>query len=1121
MVESPLRIVLYLLVSSILFCIVYARSAYDSLGSGVKATVEFLPDQEYFRKAYERRYRGPETRQCDLDEHRRKQAESASVPEEEGVHEIWLQPHTHDDVGWEWTVGGYFENSVRHILDSVTADLAENPSHRFIWSEIKWIEMWWSSQNETTRANFKKIVQNGQLEFVGAGWSQHDEVTPSYRDMIANTVTGHEFLRRILGPLDSFCPGPHGQGRGRCIRFGWQIDMFAGYSAASPTLCAMAGYDGMVLRFEGPDSMRSEWNGNKSFELLWEGSAVLSANRSRTAAHIIRWNYGDMLMTGRNGSAYGFRSPAISFAFDTVKLKTQEDIEKYAKELVYWSRNRGSVYRGNRHLAVWGSDFQFTNAGLWFQQMDLLIAEINGNVEKYNAKIRYTTLSEYFDHLHSLQLHENKKVKASSKRPGVYDFPLPVKKMLDFEFGWPHSFVPIGVPAEGLTQNFSVQYQTGAASSRPAHKRASRKNAAQLRAAQNAHATALATGAIQESLANEFEVAWDALGVMQHHDSMPGTMRAYESVTCPDNVPIINGLDECNRTTDKTRQCLEDYTARLAEADNATSNILRSSLEALVRLPTNSLEIEPSSENNALLVFNPTMITRSELLRFEFVPPSHLPSNIIPSLYRVDSGKRTAIQAQMEVNDRFQSQLTISHVPPPLYAKSLYFIADRVPPLGVASFEIEFDPTGKNSTTTALPEIFVGPKAVANEGLGFNDDPNCQKLDFDASDGLMKSIEMQPGGLGCNANKRKEGGDVLKASMRQTYWQYIDGPGGAYCMIEQTKAVEVPKPFRVALTKGPVLQEVVQSFAYGSGLVQRVRLSGATHSIDVFHSSGRLPGGRELVSRIESDIQNQRTLYTEASGFGELYERNYNATASIAQNYHALVQTAVIRDNAPSPRQLSILSRRTMAVASLESGSIEYMTARRISTESDSQGPWPLDDKLPQHDVIRIMLAPQESGESKRFAEAVVLEHPLEQFYFNAGEKAVPLPFGADGLPENVWSEMFVRLDAPEPSSFAIRIQNIIPGGDPITIKSLQNALGFPSMNGCVEMTSTLQQSRAENDAVRLKWKSEENVPELKLPSLVGSEHSCKSSITLSPLDIRTFTFSIKDNRDDVSANSE
>ena len=103
-------------------------------------------------------------------------------------------------------------------------------------------------------------------------------------------------------------------------------------------------------------------------------------------------------------SAYGFRSPAISFAFDTVKLKTQEDIEKYAKELVYWSRNRGSVYRGNRHLAVWGSDFQFTNAGLWFQQMDLLIAEINGNVEKYNAKIRYTTLSEYFDHLHSLQL---------------------------------------------------------------------------------------------------------------------------------------------------------------------------------------------------------------------------------------------------------------------------------------------------------------------------------------------------------------------------------------------------------------------------------------------------------------------------------------------------------------------------------------------------------------------------------------------------------------------------------------------------------------------------------------------------------------------------------------------
>jgi hypothetical protein len=50
-------------------------------------------------------------------------------------------------------------------------------------------------------------------------------------------------------------------------------------------------------------------------------------------------------------------------------------------------------------LQVWGSDFQFTNADVWFRQMDLLVAEINGNPGKYGAHVQYTTLAQYFDDL--------------------------------------------------------------------------------------------------------------------------------------------------------------------------------------------------------------------------------------------------------------------------------------------------------------------------------------------------------------------------------------------------------------------------------------------------------------------------------------------------------------------------------------------------------------------------------------------------------------------------------------------------------------------------------------------------------------------------------------------------
>jgi len=34
------------------------------------------------------------------------------------------------------------------------------------------------------QAAFKRIVRRGQLEFVGGGWSQNDEVTTAYYDVI-------------------------------------------------------------------------------------------------------------------------------------------------------------------------------------------------------------------------------------------------------------------------------------------------------------------------------------------------------------------------------------------------------------------------------------------------------------------------------------------------------------------------------------------------------------------------------------------------------------------------------------------------------------------------------------------------------------------------------------------------------------------------------------------------------------------------------------------------------------------------------------------------------------------------------------------------------------------------
>ena len=82
--------------------------------------------------------------------------------------DIHVCAHTHDDVGWTSTVFGYYNNSVQYILTSVMQALANNPSRRFIWSEIKWWEMWWPQQTPAMHDTVRRLVKGGQLEFVGA-----------------------------------------------------------------------------------------------------------------------------------------------------------------------------------------------------------------------------------------------------------------------------------------------------------------------------------------------------------------------------------------------------------------------------------------------------------------------------------------------------------------------------------------------------------------------------------------------------------------------------------------------------------------------------------------------------------------------------------------------------------------------------------------------------------------------------------------------------------------------------------------------------------------------------------------------------------------------------------------
>lgn len=85
--------------------------------------------------------------------------------------------------------------------------------------------------NDPFREVFKRLVLNKQIEFVGGGWVQNDEVkrllryfvltlsqaVSWYVDVIDQVTLGHEWLAHTFGEHPK-------------VKYGWQIDMFTGYS---------------------------------------------------------------------------------------------------------------------------------------------------------------------------------------------------------------------------------------------------------------------------------------------------------------------------------------------------------------------------------------------------------------------------------------------------------------------------------------------------------------------------------------------------------------------------------------------------------------------------------------------------------------------------------------------------------------------------------------------------------------------------------------------------------------------------------------------------------------------------------------------------------------------------
>lgn len=150
-------------------------------------------------------------------------------------------------------------------------------------------------------------------------------------------------------------------------------------------------------------------------------------------------------------------------------------------------------------------------------------------------------------------------------------------------------------------------------------------------------------------------------------------------------------------------------------------------------------------------------------------------------------------------------------------------------------------------------------------------------------------------------------------------------------------------PF-MQITRGPLADEVVQTV--GSWVMQRMRLGKKAKHVEITYTVGEIPVddgvGKEIVSRISTDIKTAGTCYTDSNGREMIYRKrdyraswNFTQTEPVAGNYYPVTTSLFIRDD---QAQLTVLTDTSQAgTGCVRDGEIEMMVHRRL-LQDDGRG---------------------------------------------------------------------------------------------------------------------------------------------------------------------------------------
>ncbi|XP_064460633.1 alpha-mannosidase 2-like [Ornithodoros turicata] len=812
--------------------------------------------------------------------------------------EVIVVPHSHNDPGWLKTFEGYFLSSTAHVLNNMVDFLHKHRDFSFIWAEVCFFSRWWRSlQNRPhLREAVRELVTRGQLEMVTGGWVMTDEAVVHYYAMLDQLIEGHQWLHANLG----ISP-----------RSGWSIDPF-GHGSTVPYLLHASGIRNTFIQ-RTHYAWKRYLAARQQLEFLWQtpfltptlGSTDILCHMSPFELYSIKHTCGpdkDVCLK------FDFRRIAGEFSESRSMLVTEHNVDTLAELLLGQYGRIGSLFPHNVAFVPLGDDFRYDHDVEWMQQYEnykKLFDHINSN-EIFHAHIRFGTLNDYFQIVH--------------KRMEKLEFP-----SLTGDF---HAYGDVygdGKPS----------YWTGYYTTRPYMKHFARELEHWLRAAEIIYSVArpyLAQAGMPELAARMdadyvFLVqARDSLGLFQHHDAITGTSK--ENVMSDYGSRMYHGMKEAMGVVAHSAQLLmlqeeaaPDKNYRLPHPTSYLfPDLHRMSYDVL---PVKTTLTVPGRFGRKIVLYNSHAQPRSEVVRVHVQKPiskildpaeSEVPFQINPVWNDA---------AQMS-SDRFEVLFVADMSPVSL---STYTLLSEPRPGGTAYRKTQValfvSDAWENSDVDSIFS-FEGP---ATESIQLS--TPYLTATFSHLTGLLTSVKLHESGVHNNIN------------LSYRAYQSLEFHSGAYLF-----QPDLNKPFVnvtgrfpiIRVIRGPIMSEVIVT--YPGAVIHTCRvyhlegpLGGGIEMSTVFDLSSTVDFNIELFMKLDTDIDNKKTFYTDSAGF-QMMRRHTNVDLPIQANYYPITSAVYMED---TTSRLTLLVSHAHGTASIQPGSIEVMLDRKVRYD-DSRG---------------------------------------------------------------------------------------------------------------------------------------------------------------------------------------